>query len=287
MLYLEEDVSNRIAVAVADEFGIIQSHLIQAARRKNDRERTPQDALLLYYDYISDMNPESNLRAKKGLEQAVQTHPDFAPGWAALAGIYMDIFKHFDGDSSYLHQSVAAIRKAEQINPHDQHVQEHRALVAFSTGQLADLFDAADKQLKLNPNATMVGQIGLYFTLIGEYKRGLSLIENVKNKNRYYPGFLHFGPYFYYFQKGEYEKALKESEQVNMPELYWDPLSRAAVLGALGNITAAGEAVQELLNLKPDFRERGRETMRRALYLEQHLNMLLSGLEKAGLNDIE
>ena len=62
-----------------------------------------------------------------------------------------------------------------------------------------------------------------------------------------------------------------------------DPLIRAAVLGQLDRRAEAKKAVDELLALVPDFKRRGPILIRRLAYLDEHVEMLLEGLRKAGL----
>ena len=71
--------------------------------------------------------------------------------------------------------------------------------------------------------------------------------------------------------------------RLNLPSFFWDPLIRAAVLSRLGRKAEAQKAVDELLALEPDFRRRGRSLIRRVAYLDEHVEMLVEGLNKAGL----
>lgn len=283
MLYIESEIANRITISIADDFGFVQTMLGKQALSKSENQLTAHQALLLYYDYVGNMNADAHQRAFDALQEAVKKSEHHASAWAALSGLYMDKYKHFDGDTSHFNGAVHAIRIATSIDPYNRHVQEHMALVSFSTGQLDDFQSVAEKQLKLYPNATMSGQIGMYMCLTGDYERGLPLIKRVQSNNPYYPGFLHFGPFFYYMEQGDYEKALQEAELVNMPGLIWDPLARTVALAQLGKQQKAREALSELLILKPDFSQVGIETMDRALYLDTHVELMARGLENAGL----
>ena len=77
--------------------------------------------------------------------------------------------------------------------------------------------------------------------------------------------------------------ALAYANGFNTPEYFWDPLIQASVLGQLGNYEEAGNAVDELLALVPDFETRGRSLIHRMVYLEGNTKMLIEGLAKAGL----
>jgi hypothetical protein len=68
-----------------------------------------------------------------------------------------------------------------------------------------------------------------------------------------------------------------------MPQLFWDPVLRAAVLGQLGRLAEARRAVAELLQLKPDFRSCARGLIGFYVKIEDHIEGILEGLKKAGL----
>ena len=74
-----------------------------------------------------------------------------------------------------------------------------------------------------------------------------------------------------------------EARRFNSPEFFWDPLIRAAVLGQLERKNAAKKAGDELLDIIPDFGVRGPSLIRRLAYLDEHVDMLMDGLHKAGL----
>ena len=55
-------------------------------------------------------------------------------------------------------------------------------------------------------------------------------------------------------------------------------------MGQLGRQIEAGKAVDELLALVPDFKSRGRSLIQRMVYLDEHVEMLVRGLRKAGMD---
>ena len=105
--------------------------------------------------------------------------------------------------------------------------------------------------------------------------------------NPHHPGWYHVVPFFYHYYQGEYETALLAAKAFNMPDFFWDSLIRTAVLGMLGRHTKAKKAGSELLKLVPDFESRGRSLIQRMVYLEEHTEMLLKGLYKAGVKVLE
>ena len=78
-------------------------------------------------------------------------------------------------------------------------------------------------------------------------------------------------------------EALQEAMHINVPGLYLDPLARAAALGQLGRLEEAAMALGEMERLLPRAGIGLPELMRRTLFTDENVKMLLEGLYKAGL----
>jgi hypothetical protein len=75
--------------------------------------------------------------------------------------------------------------------------------------------------------------------------------------------------------------------RINTAGFYLDPLARAATLGQLGRAAEAASALEEMQRLLPDNGIELREFMRRTLFSDENVDMLLEGLQKAGLELVE
>ena len=112
----------------------------------------------------------------------------------------------------------------------------------------------AETALALNPNAPgPIGFLGWLLALYGEWERGLAILKKGMELNPHYPGWFHMAPYFYHFLQERYEEAYHEARAFQMPQLFWDPLLRAAALGRLGRETEGAKALAELLLSNPAF----------------------------------
>ena len=118
---------------------------------------------------------------------------------------------------------------------------------------------------------------------VGERERGLRIMTKAMRLNPHHPGWYYLVPFLYYYLKGENSAALLEANRFNTPSFFWDPLIRVAVLGQLDRQEEADLALDELMALVPDFRVRGHSLIRRMLFLDEHVDMLVEGLNKAGL----
>ncbi len=61
------------------------------------------------------------------------------------------------------------------------------------------------------------------------------------------------------YRQDEYENDFAEALKFNYPDLFFDPLMRAAALGRMGKVHEAQNAAEKLLELVPDFSSKGRE----------------------------
>jgi adenylate cyclase len=90
-------------------------------------------------------------------------------------------------------------------------------------------------------------------------------------------------PFFYHYLQGDCEEAYQEALAFKMPQFFWDPLLRAAVLGRMGREKEGAQALAELLHLRPDFPAAGRFIISCYAKFPYLIDELLDGLRQAGL----
>jgi adenylate cyclase len=158
------------------------------------------------------------------------------------------------------------------------------ALIHFLKFQRALFLEEVERAHQLNPNnAHFIAVLSLHVGMVGEWDRAMKLMGKAMRLNPHHPGWYHIVAFMNYYRQGEYDLALIEARRFNTPEFFWDPLIRAAVLGQLDRRAEAEKAVDELLTLVPDFNVRRPSLIRRLAYLDEHVDVLLEGLRKAGL----
>ena len=123
--------------------------------------------------------------------------------------------------------------------------------------------------------------------LYGDYERGLGLLKKGIQLNPYHPTWFHLAFFVDCYRRGEYENALTEALQFNYPELYIDPVMRAVALAQLDRPKEARNAVDQLLRLEPDFKEQGRRLLSSYLKVDDVVEKIIAGLQKAGVGDID
>ena len=174
------------------------------------------------------------------------------------------------------------------LAPDNQFARDALTLVYFHRGDKDFFLQHVEETITLNPNSPyIVGVAGWHMTLYGEWDRGLALLKKGMKLNPYHPSWFHLAPFMNYYRRGEYENAFAEALKFNFPELYWDSVMRATALSRLGRPDEAKAAVSQLLKLEPDFATRGRALISRYVKVDDLVEKIIAGLQKAGLIDFK
>ncbi len=223
------------------------------------------------------------------LEQAVDIDPEYGLAWAMLGHLHADNYAlGFCEIEAPLEKALTFAKKGVALAPGNQFARDALTLVYFHRGDKELFLQQAEETIALNPNSPyIVGVAGWHMMLFGERERGLALLNKGMALNPYYPSWFHLAPFMDYYHRGDFEKALAEALKFNFPELYLDPLMRAATLAQMAKVEEAGAAVRQLLELEPNFTSRGRWLIGRYVKVDGLVDALIEGLRKAGLSGIE
>ena len=118
----------------------------------------------------------------------------------------------------------------------------------------------------------------------GVYKWALEAFEEATKHNPYYPWWLNICPFLCYYHQQDYEEALNYAKKMNCPDLFWDPMLRAATLGRLDRKAEAQQTIDELQRLDPDIAGHAKVALGMLLIPNDMIADLLDGLSKAGLD---
>jgi adenylate cyclase len=150
--------------------------------------------------------------SKVMLERAIAIAPDYARAhseyaWFRLMGW---IFR-FDASPTPPAQILENAIMAVQLDPSDAY--GHRtAAFGYFFGKRLDAFEReADRALALAPyNAEIFTQIGMLYTFIGQWEKGVALVTKANTINSISAqGWYHSALHYDFYRKREYEKALE------------------------------------------------------------------------------
>jgi adenylate cyclase len=285
IIALQEEIARQVAARIGSLYGVIPRTLSRESRRNPPESLETYEAFLRFYYHVSIMSPQTFSETLSVMEQAVRRDPESGLAWSFLAFLYGQIYSlQFSSMDSPLEQALAAAQKGAVLEPQSQLARTSLAHVHFFRNERELFLSEAETALALNPNAPApVGFLGWLLALYGEWEEGLAILEKGMQLNPHFPGWFHMAPFFYYFLQGSCEEAYQEALAFQMPQLFWDPLLRASVLGRIGREQEGAQALAELLHLKPDFPAAGRFLIGCYAKFPYLIDALLDGLRQAGL----
>jgi TolB-like protein/Flp pilus assembly protein TadD len=282
---VQDDITNRVVATLAGAEGVLTRSGASKLKTKPPGSLDAYEAVLRNFSYWDRQSPGEHLEVREALERAVEIDPQYGHAWACLAILYLDEFRvGFNPRPDPLERALAAARRSVELDPAGHLSQHALAQVHFYRGDLDAFFPAAQKGVELNPNdSTIVAMTGLLTAYAGEWESGLAMLEKAMALNPYHPGWYYFPLAFNHYRNGDYERALDEAKKVNMPGYHPSHMALAAIHGQLGRTEEARVAVENLLELFPDYGARAREELRKWFRTSDLLEHLVDGLCKAGL----
>jgi adenylate cyclase len=285
LIALQEEIAQNVAGKIGSEYGIISWNLSKESQKKPPESLDTYEAFLRFYHHVNDLTPETYEEALRVLEQAVTREPKCGLAWSLLALLYfMNHNLQFSPLKTPLEKALVFAKKGASLDSQNQQVRATMAFVYFFLNERDSFLLEVERTMALNPKSPFLsGYMGWLLALYGEWDRGLVIMRKGMELNPHYPGWFRMAPYFYFYHQGMYMEALQEAQQFQMPQFFWDPLLRAAVLGQLEREREAAHAVAELLQLKPDFSTDGPFLIGCYVRFKDLADALIDGLRKAGL----
>jgi adenylate cyclase len=288
LIALQEEIAQQVAARIGSMYGIIRQTLSRESRKKPPDSLETYEAFLRFYHHAAFLSPQTFSETLSVLEQAVRRDPESGLAWSFLAFLYTQSYAlQFSSVESSLQKALVAARKGMVLEPETQFTRTALADVHFHLNERELFLSEAEIALALNPNAPVpIGYLGWLLALYGEWEEGLAILEKGKKLNPHFPGWFHVAPFFYYYLQGGCEGAYQEALAFQMPQFFWDPLLRAAVLGRMGREKEGAQALAELLHLRPDFATEGRFLISCYAKFPYLIEELLDGLRQSGLQNI-
>jgi len=283
-LDLLDDVVPRIVATVGDTQGILAHSMTDTLRHRDPETLTPYEAVLRSFGHHQRINAAEHLAARTALEHAVKQPPDRADCWATLAWLYREEYTHgFNLRPDPLGRAMAASRRALDAGPTNHLAQAALASTLFFLRDQPGFRAAAERAIALNPlEGYTVAYLGMLMAYSGDWERGCGLCDRAMQLNPNHPGWYWFPRAFKAYHQRDYQGAIETVLKVNLPGFWRTQLLLAAANGQLGNREAARNAVQELLKIRPNFKDLPRDELKK-WHDEELKEHLLEGLRKAGL----
>jgi adenylate cyclase len=286
LIAFQEQTAVAIGSQIASQHGAIYRAVSDISSGRLNISRGNYAAILKGYAYHLKIDVDSYLLAYEALLKAYARDTGCGLVCTMLATLFVDnfSFEFFDAGHTPIADGLRLAREGVRLEPH---VQLSRLVLARAHLLNDDVESARDEMeaaYALHPDSLLfLDMIGYGLALVGEWSRGANLVRHAVDNNPYYRMFSRYGIWLDCLQRGDYKGALVQTEWLDGVGYFWAPLSRAATLGLLGRGDEGRQAVRKLLELKPDFHERGLTLIRHDVKFPEIEQRLVEGLASSGL----
>jgi TolB-like protein len=279
---IQDELIARVVSTCGDRFGVLARSISDTVRGTKPGRLGPYEALMRGFGYHHRLTPAEHAEAREALERAVDRAPANADCWAMLSWIYSHEYAHgFNIRPAALERALTAARRAVDIAPSNQLAQQALAVVLFFRKETAGCLSAAERALALNPLDGSNEAIFL-ITFTGDWERGCALLRRAMEINPHHPRWYGVVLAINEYRRANYGAAVNELLKANAPEVFWTNWMLAAAYGQLGELTAAHNALREVLAQKEDFAQSAGQLLDK-WFDPQLAEHLMAGLLKAGL----
>ncbi len=281
---LQDELVPRIVSTVADMNGVLPRSMSETVRSRTPEQLSPYEAVLRSFGYFERVNAEELAAARSGLESAVRNAPAYADAWAMLA--LLCVQEHAQGfnlQADSLTSGASAARRAVEATPSNHLAYFALAQALFFQKEFQSFRNAAERAVVLNPmDGNSIAFLGELLTYAGDWERGMALAGRAKQLNPHHPGWYWYADFYNAYRQSDYRGALNFVLKANLPGHWGTQAAMAAAYGQLGERDAAGKALRDLLELRPNFADTIRKDVEK-WWEPDYGKHLIDGLRKAGL----
>ena len=281
---IQEQVARQVASRILDPHGV----LYRSLKRQPAALLGTYLAVFRYHEYQERFSPESHLRAREALEQAVREEPGYAEAWAALANI--DVGETLFGFNRRLplpeltDRCLDTAHRAVALDPRSVMAHYILAMILFYRKDKDRFLSEAEHALALAPKRPgNLAVIGMHLALAGQWERGLALVQEAMGLNPFHPPWYHLVFSLDHLHFGRHREALAAIGRFAALDFVPFQINLAVIHGHLGNATEAQKALRRMLALWPQAQERLHEIVGFWFPCENLATVLADGLRRAGL----
>jgi tetratricopeptide (TPR) repeat protein len=286
---LQSEIARRVVIEIAQPYGIIATADMQLVRGKAPESLSAYECVLQVHYYYRHMSAERGEEARSCLESATESDPEYADAWALLGMSYLDQIRLRTAprshDQDLLDRALGAAQQAADVAPASALAHRSLLLVHSFRGEVKEALAAGERAVALSPsNAEILAEFGMRLALMGQWERGISLIDEAIARNPTHPGWYHTAPALNFYRQGQYAEALEEARQIDAPGWVHNHTILAMIYGQLGQEGEARAAVRRILELDPDFEANAWYELQLRNFPQQMAEHMAEGLRKAGLH---
>lgn len=289
IIALRNEVANRVARAVAQPYGAIQSD------RAGDADGAPPEnlgsyaAVLRFYAYWRTFDRAMIEAVRVALERAVASEPEYAEASACLSLVYANAFRfrhRIEAPGLDLRQRALFLAsRAVELAPSSSWARYALGLALWFSGNLQAALDALETGRTLNPNDTTIrADLGQRYAMLARWDKAVPLLEDSYAANPAQPGSYRIGLFLFHYAHHRYPEALEEARRVDAPGVLYGHVAVAAAAAELGRRQEAAEALDAIRAIDADYGERVVADLESRGVAPELIRPVVAGLAKAGLN---
>ncbi len=284
---IQDELSKSFASVIGDLWGVL-GNIKQRTVLREDRNSLDSDQSVAYGNaYFRTGSEEEHFRAREIIERAREKDPGNGNVWAQAANLYMaeHWFSHNPLPNS-LDRCLRSAQRAVELDSGSDRTYASLASAHFYRNDTRGFRAAAEQVLKIAPSSGMrANQMGRFYYLSGDHKRGMDLVTKGINSMRRVtsspiPGFMRFCYFIDHYRNERYEEALAETSKMDMPR-FWAPY--ALSLAASINLDLQNEidfARERLIEIWPKFADHAENAIRNLVYEPDVTDSILFNLKK-------
>ena len=265
---LYDDIVNRIRQKVGDLFGVLSQVVWAQVKSKPLRELSDLEAVLHVFQYLMHLDQRMFGKAVHAAEQALKANPNFAWAWAGRAQLHLAeyCFSASPDERDLCASATDCLRNAMNADPACAYAHLVSGMSLLMQGRIDEMVAASQKAIDLAEGAPAeVGSAGVVLSMAGGEPDGQFHIDQSLSINPRLPGYVRYGTVVNNLRAGAYSVGLRECGQFSMPNCFWDPMLRTAMLVRTGESEAARVEWSRAVTCQPQLAERPREFIGRVI----------------------
>ncbi len=289
------DIRDKVAASIArilgQPWGVILSHLAADTDGHPPGAPGSLDAITRFHNYTARLDPESYSSARRALERAVATEPEFGEVRACLSRLQTDAMRfgyRIDGDppaAAMVNRAIESARRAIGLSPRSSQCFLALGLAYWFKGDVEGGLKALTTALDLNPNDTeTMAELGLRQCLRMDWEAGVPQLLTAYRLNPALPPNHRIGVAAWHFAQGRFHDAQEELARMGAVTNLHRTILLAITHHALGEADKSHAAINEILRIDPCYGARVVSDLAARNVHPDLVALIVAGLEAAGLH---
>jgi adenylate cyclase len=252
---IQDEITGQIVSTIADTHGVLDRAALLTVQPARPESLDTYECILVARGYQGSANAEKAQQARLCLEAVTVSDSTYAEAWAWLAFMYNEHILYWSPeDATLTDRAQAAAHRAIELDPANQRAHLVNALLYFARRDCVHFSTEATDALAANPNHTETLMEVAWRTMsCGGWDQAADLMRKVLDLDQQalpYPhGLLSLDCY----RRQEYECALSEAVQAEVPGFYYSYMELSLAYVGLGRLEDARAAPQKIIALNPEF----------------------------------